>query len=69
MDGFEVTRRSMGRMNTHIDLRPDIFSYRMEGKEDRIREIEAGLMIFISKPVDKMELLARVQVSAKVKGL
>jgi putative two-component system response regulator len=37
-------------------------------KEDRVKGIEAGCDDFISKPVDKMELLARVRSLLKVKA-
>ena len=40
----------------------------MKEKEDRVKGIEAGCDDFISKPVDRIELLARVRSLLKVKA-
>jgi putative two-component system response regulator len=40
----------------------------LQETEDRIKGIEAGCDDFLSKPVDKMELLARVRSLVKVKA-
>jgi putative two-component system response regulator len=66
MDGFEVTRRV--RQDTKQRLLPIILVTALRETEDRIRGIEAGCDDFISKPVDKMELLARVRSLLKVKA-
>jgi PAS domain S-box-containing protein len=66
MDGFEVTRR-IRQDNTHR-LLPIILITVLWEKEDRVKGIEAGCDDFISKPVDKMELLARVRSLLKVKA-
>jgi putative two-component system response regulator len=66
MDGFEVTRRV--RQDGTQRLLPIILVTSLNEREDRIRGIEAGCDDFISKPVDKMELLARVRSLLKVKA-
>jgi PAS domain S-box-containing protein len=66
IDGFEVTRRVRADDKTH--LLPIILITALKETEDRVKGIEAGCDDFISKPVDKMELLARVQSLLKIKG-
>ena len=66
MDGFEVIRR-VREDNLH-QLLPIILVTALRGTEDRVKGIEAGCDDFISKPVDKIELLARVRALLKVKA-
>jgi putative two-component system response regulator len=66
MDGFEVTRRV--RQDDNNRLLPIILVTALRETEDRVKGIEAGCDDFISKPVDKMELLARVRSLLKVKA-
>jgi PAS domain S-box-containing protein len=66
MDGFEVTRKV--RQDVKIRLLPIILVTSLRETEDRIKGIEAGCDDFISKPVYKMELLARVRSLLKVKA-
>jgi hypothetical protein len=66
MDGFEVTRR-VRQDNTHR-LLPIILVTVLREMEDRVKGIEAGCNDFISYPVDKIELLARVRSLLKVKA-
>ncbi|MCX6986103.1 MAG: response regulator, partial [Lentisphaerae bacterium] len=66
MDGFEVTRRI--RKNDKNRLLPIVLVTALRETEDRIKGIEAGCDDFLSKPFDKMELLARVQSLLKVKA-
>lgn len=66
MDGFEVTRRV--RQDDTNRLLPIILVTALRGTEDRVRGIEAGCDDFISKPLDKTELLARVRSLLKVKA-
>src|SRR4030043_449465 len=66
MDGFEVTRR-VRQDNTHR-LLPIILVTVLREREDRVKGIEAGCDDFISKPIDKMELLARIRSLLKVKA-
>ena len=66
MDGFEVTRR-VRQDNTHRQI-PIILVTALRETQDRVKGIEAGCDDFISKPIDKMELLARVRSLLKVKA-
>jgi len=66
MDGFEVTRR-IRQDDTHRQL-PIILVTALRETEDRVKGIKAGCDDFISKPVDKMELLARVRSLLRVKA-
>jgi putative two-component system response regulator len=66
MDGFEVTRRV--RQDIKHRLLPIVLVTALREPEDRVKGIEAGCDDFISKPVDKMELLARVRSLLKVKA-
>ena len=69
MDGFEVIRRVRqdNKYRNHRRL-PIILVTALRETEDRIKGIEAGCDDFLSKPVDKMELLARVRSLVKVKA-
>lgn len=67
MNGFEVCRKLKGGENTR--LVPIIIVTALQEKEDRIKGIEAGCDDFLSKPIDRLELLARVHALAKVKRL
>ncbi len=66
MNGFEVTR--MIRQDSVYRLLPIILITALRETEDRIKGIEAGCDDFISKPIDKMELLARIRSLLKVKA-
>ncbi|AKG53519.1 response regulator [Dehalogenimonas sp. WBC-2] len=66
MDGFEVIRRV--RQSTTNCLIPIILITALRETIDRVKGIEAGCDDFISKPFDKMELLARVRSLLKVKA-
>ena len=66
IDGFEVTRRV--RQDNKNHLLPIILITSLRETEYRVKGIEAGCDDFISKPVDKIELLARVQSLLKVKA-
>jgi putative two-component system response regulator len=66
MDGFEVTRRI--RKDPLHRLLPIILVTALRETEDRVKGIEAGCDDFLSKPVDKVELLARVRSLLKVKA-
>ena len=65
IDGFEVTRRV--RQDDAQRLLPIILVTALREPEDRVKGIEAGCDDFLSKPVDKMELLARVRSLLKIK--
>src|ERR1035437_10293410 len=66
MDGFEVTRRV--RQDDKTRLLPIILVTALREVEDRVKGIVAGCDDFISKPFDKIELLARVRSLLKVKA-
>jgi putative two-component system response regulator len=66
MDGFTLTRRI--RQDSANLLLPIVLVTALRDTEDRIKGIEAGCDDFISKPIDKMELLARVRSLLKVKA-
>jgi putative two-component system response regulator len=59
MDGFEVCRRL--KQNPEARLTPVVLITGLTASEDRIRGIEVGANDFLSKPVDRNELLARVK--------
>ncbi len=66
MDGFEVTRRV--RQDSAHRLLPIILVTALRETEDRVKGIEAGCDDFLTKPVDKVELSARVRSLLKVKA-
>jgi len=66
MDGFEVTRR-VRQDAVHGQL-PVVLVTSLREPQDRVKGIEAGCDDFHSKPVDEMELLARVRSLLKVKA-
>jgi putative two-component system response regulator len=65
MDGFEVTRRV--RNDPSRRQLPIILVTALKEQDDRVKGIEAGCDDFISTPVDKNELMARVQSLLKAK--
>ncbi len=66
MDGFEVCRQL--KKNPENRLTPVVLLTGLEATEDRIQGIEAGANEFLSKPVDRNELLARVRSLLTVKA-
>jgi len=66
MDGFEVTRRI--RQNHALRRIPIILVTALRGIEDRVKGIDAGCDDFLSKPVDKTELIARINSLLRVKA-
>ncbi len=67
MDGFAVCRGIKGDDRTRGI--PVVLLTALSGREDRIQGIESGADDFISKPFDKAEVLARIQMLLKVKAL
>jgi len=67
MDGFEVCRRLKASEATR--LVPVIIVTALREREDRIKGFEAGCDDFISKPIDRLELIARVRALGRVKRL
>jgi len=67
MNGFEVCQKLKGGESTR--LVPIIIVTALQEKEDRIKGIQAGCDDFLSKPIDRLELLARVHALGQVKRL
>ncbi|OHD22223.1 MAG: two-component system response regulator [Spirochaetes bacterium GWB1_59_5] len=66
IDGFEVCVKI--RQDAIHKMLPIVLVTALRETEDRIEGIEAGCDDFISKPVDKLELLARVRSLLKIKA-
>ena len=67
MDGFTACR--LLKENEATQLIPIIIMTVLREIEDRIKGIEAGADDFLSKPVDRRELIARIQTTIKMKHL
>ncbi|MFU8769082.1 MAG: HD domain-containing phosphohydrolase [Desulfotignum sp.] len=66
MDGYEVVSRLKSDDETKII--PIVMVTALHATEDRIKAIEAGADDFLTKPVDKTEVRARVASLVKVKA-
>lgn len=67
MDGFEVCRRlKSDRATAHI---PVVMVTALDHIDDRVRGLEAGADDFLTKPVNDMQLLARVRSLVRLKML
>ena len=66
INGFEVIRKV--RLNAAFAQIPIILVTALRETKDRVRGIEAGCDDFISKPIDRQELLARVRSLLKIKA-
>jgi len=64
MDGFEVCRRL--RADSVLAEVPVIMVTALDDRESRLRGIEVGADDFISKPIDPVELQARVRTTIKI---
>jgi len=65
MDGFETCRRLKADPETrHI---PVVLVTALDGREDRIRGLEAGADDFVTKPLDDVVLFARVRSLTRLK--
>jgi len=67
MNGYEVCRRLKGSETTR--LIPVIMITGLNDKDVKIKGIEAGVDDFITKPLNKLELLARIKSLTKAKNL
>lgn len=67
MDGFETCRR----LKANPDLRhtPIVLVTALDGREDRIRGLEAGADDFVTKPIDDLVLMARVRSLTRLKAI
>jgi len=66
LNGFEVAKKLKENEETRII--PIVMVTSLQDIESRIRALEAGADDFLSKPVDKSELQARVRSSLQVKA-
>ena len=67
MDGFEVCKRLKQDERTR-DV-PVIFISALQDVQDRIRGFEVGGVDFISKPIQKEEVLARVRTHTELRNM
>lgn len=65
MDGYEVARRL--KQSEHNKIIPIVVVSSFAEVENRIKALDAGADDFLSKPIDQVELKARVQSLLKVK--
>jgi response regulator RpfG family c-di-GMP phosphodiesterase len=66
LDGFATTQ--LLKANEVTRLIPVVMVTALSDVKDRVRALDAGADDFLTKPVDKFELLARVKASLKVKS-
>jgi response regulator RpfG family c-di-GMP phosphodiesterase len=67
IDGFEVCRRLKSDEKTR--LIPIVMVTALDNLEDKVRGIESGADDFLTKPVNRIELLARTRALVKTKQL
>ncbi len=67
MDGFEVCRRL--RSDPATRMLPVIMVTALHSVEDEVRALEAGADDFLSKPINNLELVARLRSLIRIKDL
>ncbi len=67
MSGFELCQRLKGRYETR--LLPIVMVTALNALEDKVHALELGADDFLSKPINKVELLAKVRAILRVKLL
>ena len=65
INGFDVCKKL--KDNTETRLIPIVIMTALDAVEDRVKGIEAGADDFLTKPVNRDELLARIQTSLRLK--
>jgi len=67
MDGYEVCRRI--KSTTRGKLIPVVMITALNQTDDRVRALESGADDFMAKPVEQVELVARVRSALRLKAL
>jgi putative two-component system response regulator len=65
MDGYTVCRRI--KANPALRLVPVVMITALDRSEDRVQALESGADDFMSKPVERLELVARVRSALRLK--